>query len=177
MAQVLRQDNELFSGAAAYDLFSTAQASAQPKFRPEELPQDQPQEVAHRRTRPESHFVTVVGCLAAACIMMLVLFSHQRLYEESDRVAKLQKELSALQADQIQIRSAYDNAVDLVAIERIATTRLGMSRPAAGQTVYLSLSGSDRGEVLQKGNDGKLAQFAGFVRDAFANLGAYLSQK
>ncbi len=177
MAQALRQDNELFRGAAAYDLYSTVHASAQPQFQPEELPQDQPREGAQRRTRPESHFVTVVGCLAAACIMLLVLFSHQRLYAASDEVASLKRELSALQADQIQIRSAYDNAVDLAEIERIATTRLGMSRPAAGQTVYLSLSGADRGEVLQKENEGVFAQFADFVCEAFANLGAYLSQK
>ena len=177
MAQALRQENDLFRGAAAYDLYSTSHAGVQPHFQPEELPQDQPQEGAQRRTRPESHFVTVVGCLAAACIMLLVLFSHQRLYAASDRVAGLERELSALQEEQIQIRSAYDKAVDLVAIEQIATTRLGMSRPAAGQTVYLSLSGSDRGEVLQKENDGVFAQFAGFVREAFANLGAYLSQK
>ena len=176
MAQALRQENDLFRGAAAYDLYSSANATAQPQFQPEELPQDHPRENVQRRTRPESHFVTVVGCLAAACIMLLVLFSHQRLYQESDRVTKLNRDLSALQADQIQIRSAYDKAVDLVAIEQIATTRLGMSRPAAGQTVYLSLSGSDRGEVLQKDNDGVFAQFAGFVREAFANLGAYLSQ-
>ena len=177
MAQALRQENDLFRGAAAFDLYSTAHANVQPQFQPEELPQDHPQERTQRRTRPESHFITVVGCLAAACVMLLVLFSHQRLYAESDRVAQLQRELSALQADQIQIRSAYDKAVDLVAIEQIATTRLGMSRPAAGQTVYLSLAGSDRGEVLEKGNDGAFAQFAGFVREAFANLGAYLSQK
>jgi len=177
MAQALRQDSEFIRTNAAYDFYGAAAPVWQPETEAEQLPQDRPQENPRRRSRPESHFMTVVGCLAAACVMLLVLFAHQRLYEATFEVSGLQKELSALQAEQIQIRSAYDNAVDLAEIERIATTRLGMNRPAAGQTVYLSLPGADRGEVLVAENDGVLAQFGRFVRDAFANLGAYLSQK
>ena len=45
MAQALRQENDLFRGAAAFDLYSTAHANAQPQFQPEELPQEEDQAV------------------------------------------------------------------------------------------------------------------------------------
>ena len=172
MALTARQENELFSGAAAYDLYGGQTAHAVPQR--EALPQDLPQAEPRRAVRRKGNFLTAVSCLAAACVMLLVLFAHQHLYEVTCQVAELESEFTAAQEQNVQLRSQYDNAVDLTTVEQVATTQLGMSRPAAGQTVYVNISGADRGEVLQKKAGGILTELSAFVGNAFATLGAYL---
>ena len=174
MAQAIRQE-DLFFNQTAQDYYGAQSASRLPL--PRELPQDLPQAEPRRRAKPQNHAVTVIGCLACAIVMLMVVFSHLRLYEASCQVTALQNQLSDLREEQLQLRSAYDKAVDLVAIEQMATSTLGMSRPAAGQTVYLNLSGSDRAEVLRPTRSGLFTELADFVCGAFQNLGAYLAQK
>ena len=175
MAQAVRQEDIFYHSAAAHDLYGAQSASRLPQ--PRELPRDLPQAEPRKREKPQNHLLTAVGCMACVCVMLLVIFAHQRLYETTCQVNTLQSQLSDLKADQLQLRSAYDKAVDLVAIEQTATTQLHMSRPAAGQTVYLNLAGADRGEVLRQTRGGVFAEVCDFVSGAFCNLGAYLSQK
>ena len=173
MAQAIRQE-ALFYNQTAQEYYGAQSPSRLPL--PRELPQDLPQAEPRRRVKPQNHFLTVVSCFAAACVLLLVVFSHLRLYEASCQVTSLQNQLSDLRDEQIKLRSAYDKAVDLVAIEQMATTTLGMNRPAAGQTVYLNLSGNDRAEVLRPTRSGLFTELADFVCGAFQNLGAYLAQ-
>lgn len=161
--------NSVYTGAAAYDLYGSAAPQRQ------QLPQDLPRSGARQQPRRENHLLTALSCVAAAVIMVLVLFAHQRLYAATYEVKQLQNRLAEVQEEHIQLRSQYDRSVDLTLIEAEATTRLGMSRPAAGQTVYITLPGTDRGEVLGKSSDSVFAELGDFVTDAFANLGAYLS--
>jgi len=174
MAQTAFQNTTFTPGAAARDLY---QGGAQQQPRREQLPQERPVASPHTRVRPENHLLTVVGCLAAACVLLLVLFSHQRLFEATQELSRMERQLSQLQEEQIKLRSQYDKAVDLAAVERTATTTLGMSRPVSGQTVYLSFTDGERVEVLKKENDSIFAQVSRFVCGAFSDLGAYLTQR
>lgn len=176
MAQAALKENDLYGMNTAYEFYGSQTARRLPER--ELLPEEKPQKQVRRRTaRPEQVFITALGCVAAVCVMLLVLFAHQKLYEATDETTRLQQELSALQEEQVNLRSAYDSAVDIAAVERMAVTELGMGRPVAGQTVYLNLSGEDRAEVLQKANDSIFAEMADFISAAFAKLGAYLSVK
>lgn len=159
--------------AVAYDLYRQDSTARQPQQ--SRLPQDRPRAKAQAKARPQSVLLTAVELAAAAVVLLLVLFSQMKLYEVTSSVNVLQNQLAELQEEQILLRSAYDNAVDLAAIEEIAVNKLGMSRPAGGQTVYVNLSGTDRAEVLTKNGSHLFAGVTQTVREAFSNLGEYLS--
>lgn len=174
MAQAaLRED--LYSNTA-YEFYGnqTARRLPQRELLPEEKPQKQLQ---HRTARPEQVFITVLGCVVAAVVMLMVVFAHQKLYETTYKATALQNELSALQEEQVLLRSTYDSSVDITAVERVAVTELGMGRPVSGQTVYVNISGEDRAEVLQKEHDSVFVELADFVAGAFSKLAAYLHVK
>ena len=112
--------------------------------------------------------------LAALTGMILIIFSNARLNEAGNAVIALETRLAQLQEEQMRLQSEYEKSVDLATIEAIATTELGMSRPVSGQTVYINLSGEDRGEVLTA-RQGHFGRAARFTSEAFSSLGEYLS--
>ena len=173
MAYAATKRNMSFNGAAAYDLYS--QSTAVRRQRQNQLPQDRPQARPQTQSRHQSALLTGVEIAAAAVVLLLVLFSQMKLYEATSQVSSLQNQLAALQEEQLLLRSRYDSSVDLTAIEEIAVTQLGMSRPVSGQTVYVNLSGTDRAEVLTGSRSGVFEEISDTVRDAFSNLGEYLS--
>lgn len=171
MAYAALKENSIYQGAAAYDLYGTAVR----RPRENRLPQDRPQVRPRTRTRSQSPLILIMEVAAAAVVLLLVVFSQMKLYEVSSQVSTLQQRFSSVQEEQALLRSRYDSAVDLAAIEAIAVEQLGMSRSAAGQTVYVNLSGSDRAEVLTNAGGGIFSDIARTVREAFSNLGEYLS--
>ncbi len=175
MALAARQEQDYFRSAAAYDMFSGQAVRAVPAYEP--LPEDVPQAEPRTRVRRESHLLTALCVMGAICVLFLVIFAHQRLYESTMDTARLQAELAALQEEQATLRSTYDNAVNLQGVEMAAVTRYNMGRPAAGQTVYLDLGGEDRAEVLQKKTSNVFTELADFVGEAFSALGTYLTAK
>ena len=169
MAAVKQNTN----GAAAYDLYRYS--SAAPKMPPVQTQEPQIQTRTRTQSAPAGNPVMNALFLMAALMgMILIIFSNARLNESGNAVAALQSRLSTLQEEQARLQSEYEKSVDLAAIETKATTELGMSRPVSGQTVYLSLSGEDRGEVLNVKN-GFFGRAANSVSEAFSSLGEYLS--
>lgn len=169
-------DNEkirvLYNGAAAYDLNIRGNAVEQP--RPSRLPEERPRRAPAVRTKPASVFLAVATILALACVMAVLVFAHGRLYDVTSRVSSQKSELAELEKQRALLEGQYNSMIDYRAIEEEATTRLGMSKPTTGQTVYVNLSGADRAEVLS-GRGGLLSQVGKLVSDAFAGLGEYLS--
>ncbi len=174
MALAARREQDYFTNAA-YDLYSDQAVRAVPAYEP--LPEDVPQAAPHTRVRRENHLLTALCVMGAICVLFLVIFAHQRLYESTMDTARLEAELAALQEEQAMLRSTYDNAVNLQGVEMAAVTQFNMGRPAAGQTVYLDLGGEDRAEVLQKKTTNVFTELADFVSEAFSALGTYLTVK
>ncbi len=174
MAMAARKEQDYFTNAA-YDLYNGQAVRAVPAYEP--LPEDVPQAQTHTRARRENHLFTALCVMGAICILFLVIFAHQRLYEGTMNNARLEAELAALQEEQALLRSTYDNAVNLQGVEMAAVTQFNMGRPAAGQTVYLDLGGEDRAEVLQKQKSNVFTELATFVGEAFSALGTYLTVK
>ncbi len=170
MAYAATQMN-MTSGAAAYDLYGYSTAVRKPR------PQQQPRQQAHVRTQPQrkTGVMNALYLMAALAGMILIIFSNAKLNEAANTVVSLENRLATLQEEQVLLRSTYEKSVDLAAIEEVATTQLGMSRPVSGQTVYLSLSGADRAEVLTQTHGGVFGDVARLVSEAFSNLGEYLS--
>ncbi len=135
-----------FNGSAAYDIRS----NAVPKPQPAKLPEEKP--VHHAKPAPKARPaiapLAVVGILAAAILLLMVIHSYVQLYEATDRAGELSKQLVATQSETAKLRSTYESRIDLAAIEARAR-ELGMTQPSLRQTVYLNIAGADRAEVLQ----------------------------
>ena len=172
MAMAARKEQDYFTNAA-YDLYRNQAVHAVPAYEP--LPEDVPQAQPHTRVRRENHLFTALCVVGAICVLFLVIFAHQRLYESTMHNARLEAELAVLQEEQATLRSTYDNAVNLQGVEMAAVTQFNMGRPAAGQTVYVDLGGEDRAEVLQKKKGNVFTELAQFIGDAFSSLGTYLT--
>ncbi len=164
--------NGISNGAAAYDLYGDDAAIQRKQEEP--LPVKRAAARRARRKEPVLDLTAVLCIVAAFCALFVMLFSYVRTYEANTRYSLLEKELAELQEERGQLLSRYDSMLDLRAIEQDAIERLGMTKPFGGQTVYVNLSGSDRGEVLDPKNNA-LEDAAMMFREAFAALGAYLS--
>lgn len=161
------------NGAAAYDLYGNT--AVRQRRQEDPLPRER---AAARRARQKGPVLDLTASLcifAAFFALFIILFSYVRTYEANTRCSDLEKELTALQDERNQLLSQYDSMLDLHAIEQDASERLGMTKPFGGQTVYVNLSGTDRGEVLDAKNNA-LEDAAMMFREAFAALGAYLSE-
>ena len=164
--------NGIYNGAAAYDLYGNA---ARRQDREPSLPEERIVARQARRKEPVLDLPAALCIVAAFCALFVMLFSYVRTYEANTRYSKLEKQLAELQEERDQLLSQYDSMLDLRAIEQDATERLGMTKPFGGQTVYVNLSGTDRGEVLDAKHNA-LEDAALMFREAFAALGAYLSE-
>ena len=135
-----------FNGSAAYDIRGTAV----PKPQPAKLPEEKP--VHHAKPAPKARPaiapLAVVGILAAAILLLMVVHSYVQLYEATDRAGELSKQLVTTQSETAKLRSTYESRIDLAAIEARAR-ELGMTQPSLRQTVYLNIAGADHAEVLQ----------------------------
>lgn len=162
----------IYNGAAAYDLYGNT--AVRQRSEKESLPQERTS--ARARHKEPALSLSAVFCIVAAfCSLFVILFSYVRTYEANTRYSELMQDLSALQEERDQLLNRYDSMLDLQAIEAVATEQLGMTKPFGGQTVYVNLSGTDRGEVI----DAKVSPIEETVemfREAFAELGAYLSK-
>ena len=162
----------IYNGAAAYDLYGNA--AVRQRVRENPLPREREDARKARQKEPVLDLSTVLCIVAAFFALFLMLFSYVHTYETNARCSKLEKELAELQEQRNQLLSQYDSMLDLRAIEQDATERLGMTKPFGGQTVYVNLSGTDRGEVLDA-KSSALEDATGMFREAFAALGAYQS--
>ena len=100
------------------------------------------------KARPAIAPLAVVGILAAAILLLMVVHSYVQLYEATDRAGELSKQLASTQSETAKLRSTYESRIDLAAIEARAR-ELGMTQPSLRQTVYLNIAGADHAEVLQ----------------------------
>ena len=122
------------NGAAAYDVYAWNQSTA-PQRRPEpqHLPEERPLPQKRQRAKARTALApfTVVGMLAVACLLVLVVFGYVQLFEATSEVSKLENQLSALQSQQTQLQSRYE--------AQIARRRLDGVKVDAGLIAALQL--------------------------------------
>ena len=164
------------NGAAAYDVYAWNQSTA-PQRRPEpqHLPEERP--LPHREQRVKAKTAvapfTLLGVVAAVCMLVLVIFGYVQLFEASDNVAKLETKLQSLQQQHAVLESKYEGRIDLAEIEKRAG-ELGLRLPSSEQTVYLNLSGTDRAEIYHEEKTSVLGEIIGAVEQSISELIAYL---
>lgn len=85
----------------------------------------------------------VVGFGVVAVMAVLILMSYIQLSTISNEVVSLSSEMTQLQSEEATLRARYELAYDLGAIEKAMTADGSMSRPQAGQMVYVDLTEPD----------------------------------
>lgn len=134
------------NGAAAYDIRTVEvirTGTAAPKLpEPKRQPHARPKPKAKTAVAP----LSVVGLLAAACMLIFVICGYVQLFEETTAVNELRDQLTEAQEYQQRLQATYNSKIDLDVIQQQAA-RLGMTVPNSKQTVYLSLKGSDKAVI------------------------------
>lgn len=85
----------------------------------------------------------VAGFGVVAVMAVLILMSYIQLSSISQQVVSLNTEMTKLQSEEATLRARYELAYDLGAIEKAMTADGSMSRPQAGQMVYVDLTEPD----------------------------------
>ncbi|MGO5115312.1 hypothetical protein ACTQ33_09815 [Candidatus Avoscillospira sp. LCP25S3_F1] len=169
-----RQQAFRTNGAAAYDVH--AYETALPKRKPTQLPEERqaPGRVRQKVVRARLPVMpgVVLGFLAISVMVALVIFTQADLYEATSQASALTTQLAEVAHDNEMLQTEYESKIDMDAIEKRAM-ELGMVQPSANQTVYLDLTGTDRGEVLQQDSGSDTSFFQKLV-DGVARLVAYL---
>ena len=169
-----RQRTYRTNGAAAYDV--RAYETALPKRKPARLPEERqaPAKVRQKVVRARLPVMPgmVLGFLAISVMVALVIFTQADLYEATSQASALTTQLEEVAHDNEMLQTEYESKIDMDAIEKRAM-ELGMVQPTANQTVYLDLTGTDRGEVLQQDSGSDASIFQKLV-DGVARLVAYL---
>ena len=169
-----RQRTYRTNGAAAYDV--RAYETALPKRKPARLPEERqaPAKVRQKVVRARLPVMPgmVLGFLAISVMVALAIFTQADLYEATSQASALTTQLEEVAHDNEMLQTEYESKIDMDAIEKRAM-ELGMVQPTANQTVYLDLTGTDRGEVLQQDSGSDASIFQKLV-DGVARLVAYL---
>ena len=174
MAERYSQRADLYrtNGSAAYDVRRVG--SAAPEIQHPRLPQERRRTVRRVRVKTAISPFAVVGMMAAACMLVLVIFGYVQLYEVTSQVGTLNQELTALNQENQLLHSEYEGKIDLAAIEEQAKA-MGMTQRSAAQTVYVNLTAADRAEVLQTEHTSMLETIIVALKDSVQNLVSYLS--
>ncbi|MBQ1265045.1 MAG: hypothetical protein IIY04_06445 [Oscillospiraceae bacterium] len=165
------------SGAAARDVYALRFSSngAEQLGLPRHLPEEVPVQRKQTRVKVKTAVApfTMFGIIAAACMMVLVIFGYVQLFEATSRVGKLESQLNQLTQTQIMLQSRYDGSIDLQQVE-VRAEALGMTLPSAEQTVYVNLSGSDRAEIYQQEKSNFVGDVVGAMEQSVSSLIEYL---
>lgn len=130
-----------YDGSAARVLEREEVLQPKPKVRPRQKTVSRPQ-VQVRSAGKVSPFA-VLGFAAVTVLAALIIAGYVQLSTISAQAAELNSELSQLKSEEATLRARYELAYDLGAIESAVTSDGSMSRPQAGQMVYVDLTEPD----------------------------------
>jgi len=114
----------------------------------------------------------VCGFAAVAVMAVLILMSYVQLASISSQVVALESQMTQLKSEEAILRSRYEQAYDLSAIESALTANGSMSRPQAGQMIYVNMTEPDSVEVYGSGET-KGGSFLDAVREIVDNVLSY----
>lgn len=109
---------------------------------------------------------TVLLTMLAFASVLFIVYTYMQLSELSKETSRLQKDLSAIRRENVQMQSQADNHLNLSELA-LAAEEMGMVLPEQEDVVYLDLSGSDHAVITEKPG----------VWDALVNAMASLSAK
>lgn len=147
------------------DLY-TRESTAQPLERPQRLPDAPARKEPKQRLRLHVSWFTIVGGAFALFLLVAVVFSFVRLYEEQSRVAALQQVSAALTQEQERLTATYEQSLDLKQVEKRAR-QLGMREIQPSQIREIEIAAGDTTQVFDAPEERNIVEQ---VFDAFRSL-------
>lgn len=105
------------------------------------------------RERQYVSSLAVLGVAVIAVLAVLVLLHYVQLTLLAADTAALQKELTALETENVVLTAQYEQMFDMASVKEAAAAA-GMRKPSASQICPLDLSGGDSAVVYQKTEPG-----------------------
>lgn len=97
--------------------------------------------IAYRHLHEEIKFFSKESLIIIATIFvgsMAILFGNSTTTSKKVDITTVRNEIATLTKDNDTLKAEIDQSYDLVEIEYIATTQLGMSKPKSHQIVYIN---------------------------------------
>ena len=161
-------------GGAAVDVYATRTNGNAAVRLPQQQPHQQPTPKPKKKQRAKVEIApfALVGALVVLFLLVMVLQAQVRLYEYKAAESELQAQVTELDQELALLRSDYEGKVNLRTIETEARA-LGMRKPTASQTVYLSIAGADSAEVLHTEEKGFFGTLWDAISDGFTGVVDY----
>ncbi len=153
------------NGSAALNIY-TQENTARPLERPKKLPDAPAQEQQKERLRLVVSPFTILGGAVAIFMLLLVVFSLVRMFEEQSRVSELQQTRAALTQEQERLTAEYEQSLDLKQVEQRAR-QLGMREVQQSQIREIEIAAGDTTQVFDAPEERNIFEQ---VFDAFQSL-------
>jgi cell division protein FtsL len=138
-----------------------ASPSAAPKPRKRNLTRQQRLK-AQRRTSGVSLFA-MVGSLATAILMILVILAQISYNEVTTETIMLNRRLRELTEEERRLRITFESVIDMKDVEQYARDVLGMSKPESDQISVIKSNPQDKAEIVADSEDGQLKGIGSFL--------------
>ncbi|MBR4157473.1 MAG: cell division protein FtsL [Oscillospiraceae bacterium] len=113
--------------------------------------------------------VSVLGILAAAVMIVVMLLAQARLTAVCNDAVRLTNRINQLQTEQARLRIAFESAFNLTEIEDYAVSELGMQKPRNDQIFSINSRTQDKVEIFTPDSSGSLldrvTEFTGSVKE------------
>ena len=133
----------------AYDGSAARVLEQEEVLRPRPQPRVRPRHVQLERPKVEVRpagkvsLFAVAGFVTVAALAVMILMSTVQLMSVSDEVVSIENQIRELKSEEATLLARYEMAYDLGAIESAVTADGSMSRPQAGQIIYVDLTEPD----------------------------------
>ncbi len=130
-----------YDGSAARVLEQEEVLRPQPKVRPRHKTVSRPQ--VQVRLAGKVSLFAVAGFSVVTVLAAFIIAGYVQLSTISAQTVELNSQMSQLKSEEATLRARYELAYDLGAIESAVTSDGSMSRPQAGQMIYVDLTEPD----------------------------------
>ena len=113
--------------------------------------------------------LSVLGVLAAAVMIVVMLLAQAKLTAVCSDAVLLSDKIEQLETEQTRLRIEFESAFNLTEIEDYAVTQLGMQKPRSDQLFPINIKAQDKVEIFAPDSSGGLADrvsdFTGAVKE------------
>lgn len=160
-----------YDGSAARVLEQEEVLRPRPKVRPRHKTVARPQ--VQVRLAGKVSLFAVAGFSAVAVMAVFIIMSYVQLATISAEAVDLGSQMTQLKSEEATLRARYELAYDLGAIESAVTSDGSMSRPQAGQMIYVDLTEPDSVVRYGQAEEAAGGSILDSVEEVVGNLLAY----
>ncbi len=126
-------------------------------------------ELAGTQNRQALAPLSVLGVVAAAVMIVIMLLAQARLTAVCNEAVRLTNKISQLQTEQARLLIEFESAFNLTEIEDYAVRELGMQKPHSDQIFTINSRAQDKVELFTPDRSGSLldrvTEFTGPVKE------------